>query len=164
MSSEQKQFSEIYGWFGLAIIIVILVLLPFSIRKSTNTMHKVCSLLTIFNLYLVLCTCTNKWFLFLKVKTKPQNISFTASGASVYIPEVKSDSLPYPLIACSVTELNNSELFYWNSPYHPHVDFDLTLDAQHIMKKSDEYENGQIARLAFGKVRYWDPSIVQVWV
>ena len=60
MSSEQKQFSEIYGWFGLAIIIVILVLLPFSIRKSTNTMHKVCSLLTIFNLYLVLCTCTNK--------------------------------------------------------------------------------------------------------
>lgn len=87
---------------------------------------------------------------------KPQQISFTASGASAYIPEVNSDLLPFPLIACAVTEIDNTDLFDWMSPYYPHIYYDLTLDAEYIMKDVD----GDMADLAFSKVRYWDPPII----
>ena len=47
------------------------------------------------------------------------------------------------------------DLFEWNSPYHTHDYYDLTIDALEIMEDYDH-----IADLAFSKVRYWEASIL----
>ena len=72
---------------------------------------------------------------------------------------MKSSLLPYPLIACAVTEIENIELFDWMSPYYPHIYYDLTLDAEYIMMDGDN-GSGEMANLAFSKVKYWEPPII----
>ena len=58
MTSEQKQFSEIYGWFSLGVFFVIIVLLAYSIGYSTNTMYKVSSFLQyLIHSFCHLCSC-----------------------------------------------------------------------------------------------------------
>ena len=50
MSSEQRQFSEIYGWFSLVVFSVIVVLLSYSIGYIMNrTRNKVWFLILISN-------------------------------------------------------------------------------------------------------------------
>jgi hypothetical protein len=63
--------------------------------------------------------------------------------------------MPYPLISCSVVDLGKTDLFDWESPYHPHHYYDLTLDAIDIMNDDDK----DVAELAFSKVKFWDPPI-----
>ena len=69
---------------------------------------------------------------------------------------MQSTSVEFPLIACSVAELGNNELFQWASPYHSHDYYDLTLDAEKIMKDDE----GVVSERAFSKVRYWEPPIL----
>jgi len=129
MSAQQKLFTEIYGWLSLAVIAVIASFVAYNIGynmrkdKSSNS---------------------------LEVNKTP----FHASGVNVraYIPEVNSDAIPYPLVACSVKNFD-SKLFDWESPYRSHDYYDLTLDAEDIMEEEDEIE---IADMAFSKVRYWE--------
>jgi len=87
---------------------------------------------------------------------KQKQITFSASGSSAYIPQVESQIMPYPLIACSVYELANPDLFDWSSPYRPHSYYDLTLDALDIMKDGGKH----IAEFAFSRVRHWEAPVI----
>lgn len=64
--------------------------------------------------------------------------------------------MPFPLIACSVYEVANPNLFEWSSPYHPLSYYDLTLDALDIMRDSDN----QISASAFSRVRHWEAPLI----
>lgn len=85
-----------------------------------------------------------------------KGVSFSSSGASAYIPQVESGAVPFPLITCSVNDLNNDDLFEWQSPYHPYIHYDLTVDASNIMKDSEV----DISNSAFSKVRYYEPPFI----
>lgn len=66
MSSEQRQFSEVYGWFSIAIFVAIFVILSYAIGYNTATnKNKVClSLMIICILHSCFAMTNNVYLLF----------------------------------------------------------------------------------------------------
>lgn len=135
MSREQELGTVIFGWVGVGVTIVIAFIIIGHIVSN------------------FFCRKTVKMD---KIKKPP----FFAAGpeVSTYIPEVKSNFFPYPLIACQVKDFDE-KLFDWKSPYQPYAYYDLTLDAEALVQEDKEDGNEiRLANRAFSKVRYWELS------
>jgi len=128
MTSEQENLAQIFAWTTVGVLVIACVVTAYSFGLSFGRERY-------------------------KAIGKDKKIQFSASGAYAYIPQFKSDAVPYPLIACSVKQLRHSELFNWESPYHSHDYFDLTLDAEQVLKGTGDH----VADNAFSSVRYWEP-------
>ena len=58
----------------------------------------------------------------------------------------------YPLLACSVHGID-VEMLDWTDPDHPHAYYDLTLDAQALIRGTDISE-----KVVFSQVAHWPPE------
>ena len=128
MGEEQERITSVYGWASVGIIAFLGLLMLKSIFFS----------------------CRRKYKAVGKAGTTP----FTVSRCAAYIPEVKTSSFAYPLIAVNTDEIAHTDLFEWNSPYHGYDYYDLTLDAKRIM--SWDVNHRYVAQGAFSKVKFWE--------
>lgn len=76
---------------------------------------------------------------------------------SAYIPQVVSSSIPYPLIACNVENIKESDLFEWEDPLRSYEYYDLTRDAKRILSEGDNnYHDVELDESkVFSKMVYW---------
>jgi hypothetical protein len=84
------------------------------------------------------------------------NIPITdVSRINAYIPQYSSPLIPYPLIACKASEVRE-DFFAWSSPYYSHDHYDLTIDAEEVMK--GDTKGRSVSKNAFSKVVHWMTS------
>jgi len=66
-----------------------------------------------------------------------QGINFSdVPSISSYVPQVESQVFSYPLLACSVDKID-VELLEWTDPDRPHSFYDLTKDAEFLLRGTD---------------------------
>jgi len=67
-----------------------------------------------------------------------QNIAFsTLETQCGYIPEVQSQEIPYPLVACDLKAFDH-DLFEWSNPELPYEFYDLTEDVKFVFRTRKE--------------------------
>jgi len=80
-----------------------------------------------------------------------QNIPFRYVESMIgYVPQVSSNVIPYPLIACNVSEIKDSDLFSWEDPNRGYEEYDLTKDAEELL--GEEIES---SKAVFSKMTHW---------
>lgn len=72
---------------------------------------------------------------------------------TAYIPQVISDSFSYPLIACNVEDIKDSDLFEWEDPLRSYEYYDMTKDLQRILTKEEKDQIDE--RKIFSRMVYW---------
>jgi len=65
---------------------------------------------------------------------------------------VESPVFSYPLLACTVDNIDK-ELLDWTDPEHPHAFYDLTKDAQALIRGANIED-----KVVFSQVSYWPPE------
>ena len=65
---------------------------------------------------------------------------------------VESPVFSYPLLACTVDEMDK-DMLDWTDPEHPHEFYDLTKDAQALIRGSDISE-----KVVFSQVGHYPPE------
>lgn len=65
---------------------------------------------------------------------------------------VESPVFSYPLLACTVDDMDK-DMLDWTDPEHPHAFYDLTKDAQSLIRGSDISE-----KVVFSQVGHWPPE------
>jgi hypothetical protein len=71
---------------------------------------------------------------------------------NLYIPQVESPVFSYPLLACCVENIDE-DMLDWTDPEHPHAFYDLTKDAQSLIRGSDISH-----KVVFSQVAHWPPN------
>ena len=71
---------------------------------------------------------------------------------SAYIPNVKSSSIPYPLIACDVEQIKKCDLFEWQDPLRPYEYYDLTRDVKVLLRDDGEVDDSKVI---FSRMVHW---------
>lgn len=85
---------------------------------------------------------------------KDMGIEFSkASSISAYIPQVRSSSFPYPLLACDVEGLDDY-LFDWSDPHLEYSYYSLVNDANRIL--SDTEAKDHCSEHVFDSITYWN--------
>ena len=75
-----------------------------------------------------------------------------AEAMSAYIPNIKSKSIPYPLIACDVERIKNCELFEWKDPLRPYEYYDLTRDVRRLLRDDGGVDDSKVV---FSRMVHW---------
>ena len=87
-----------------------------------------------------------------KSRGDDQNINFSdLDSASVYVPQVASPVYAYPLLACNIDGID-PELLDWTDPDRPYSFYDLTKDAEVLLKGMDVSGN-----VTFSQIAHWPP-------
>lgn len=82
-----------------------------------------------------------------------QAINFSdVPSMSTYVPQVSSTVYSYPLFACNIDGIDE-ELFDWTDPDHPHSFYDLTKDADEVLRGLDVSQ-----KHVFSTLRHWPPK------
>jgi hypothetical protein len=82
-----------------------------------------------------------------------QEINFSdVPSMSTYVPQVSSTVFSYPLFACNIDGIDE-ELFDWTDPDRPHSFYDLTKDADEVLRGSDVSQ-----KHVFSTLRHWRPK------
>ena len=71
---------------------------------------------------------------------------------SSYIPQVASDHFTHPLLAVNIDYVDES-IFDWSDPERSHSYYDLTRDAEQLLKGSED-----VCHRAFSQIRHWPPG------
>jgi len=71
---------------------------------------------------------------------------------STYVPQVASNVFAYPLFACDIRSVPE-ELFDWTDPDHPHSYYDLTKDADELLRGMD-----MSGKNVFSTLTHWPPK------
>jgi hypothetical protein len=69
-----------------------------------------------------------------------------------YVPQVTSESIAYPLIACDVERIKDSDLFEWEDPLRPYEYYDLTRDAKKLLLEDGEFDESKVR---FSVMEHW---------
>lgn len=69
-----------------------------------------------------------------------------------YVPEVSSPVYSYPLVACNIDNLDKG-LMGWTDPDRPHAFYDLTKDADVLLRGTDVS-----SKIVFTQVAHWPPT------
>ena len=131
MTEEQELVTNVWGWTSVAVIIAIALKIVLGWVASFTRMfrgtYEPCG--------------------------KDQKNPFSKEESiSAYIPQVESQVFSYPLIACSVDKLNPT-LFDWKDHDRDHSYYDLTLDAEALLRGTD-VSHQQV----FSQITHWPPS------
>lgn len=70
-----------------------------------------------------------------------------------YIPEVVSSSIPYPLIACDVEMIKDSNLFEWEDPLRQYEYYDLTKDVKRVVADGEDHFDE--TKRIFSRMAHW---------
>jgi hypothetical protein len=132
MSPAQERTTTLYGWTSVAII--VLVLLSFFYRFLSE-------LRGVFHSSYEPCG-------------DDQNIAFSdLASKSVYVPEVRSPAFAYPLLAVAGLDSVDKDLLEWTDHDRPHVFYDLTKDAEVLLRGSDVS-----SKVVFSTMAHWPPE------
>jgi hypothetical protein len=71
---------------------------------------------------------------------------------SSYIPEVQSPVISYPLLACHIDRIDTA-LLEWTDPDRPHAFYDLTKDADVLLRGTDVS-----SKVVFSQIAHWPPT------
>lgn len=132
MSNDQERLTLIFGWISLAMLVsIMIVCLKLFIMKLTKTYEP-------------------------RGGIDDEKMSFSSLRTPAYIPSVESSTIPYPLVACPVSDISE-ELFGWRSLCHSYDHYDLTIDARRIMGR--EESGTSTADSAFSTFSHWPPPV-----
>lgn len=130
MTDQQEEVCTIYGWSSFAFFIGFCII--------------------------VLSTWVYSFYHYFQGSYVPvgddqgQNFSEMES-MNIYIPQVESPVFSYPLLACEVDGIDK-DMLDWTDPDHPHAFYDLTKDAQALIRGSDISQ-----KVVFSQVSHWPP-------
>lgn len=126
MTDEQEIVTNIYGWSAVGVL--ALVLLSFAWRLEV-------SLRGFF--YGTYEPCGDD-----------QEINFSdVASISSYVPQVVSSVFSYPLLACSIDNIDEY-LLEWTDPDKPYTFYDLTKDAKVLLRGTDVSEKKVFSQIA----------------
>lgn len=132
MSPVQERTTEIYGWTSVAIVGIVLLSFVYRFILQCRGI-----------LYGTYSACGDD-----------QNINFSdLASKSVYVPEVKSPAFSYPLLAVSGLDAIDKDLLEWTDHDRPHVFYDLTKDAEVLLRGTDVS-----SKVVFSKMAHWPPE------
>ena len=130
MTEDQELVTTVYGWSTVGVIVLIVV------------------------------SFVSGWWLMVRSLFKgnyqavgdDQGIAFSDVAAiCAYIPQVESPLFAYPLLACKSEGLDTN-LYDWENPDRPYSFYDLTLDADLLLRGLPlQAENG------FTRIQHWPP-------
>ena len=131
MTSNQVAVTNIYGWSAVGVVIIILI--SFVIGWYHGLMG------------------------FFRGSYEPcgddQGINFSdVPSINSYVPEVESPVFSYPLLACNIDNID-ADLLEWTDPDRPHAYYDLTKDAEVLLRGSDVS-----SKTVFSQIAHWPPE------
>lgn len=71
---------------------------------------------------------------------------------STYVPQVTSNVFAYPLFACDISNVDE-DLFDWKDPDHDFSYYDLTKDADELLRGMDI-----TSKTVFSTLTHWPPE------
>ena len=75
-----------------------------------------------------------------------------------YIPEVESNGILYPLIACPTDNLINTRFFSWRDDERSYDYYDLSRDLANVLTIDQNVERLNLSKKVLGSVSYWAPQ------
>jgi len=132
MSDDQERLTLIFGWISLVMFVsIMIVCLTLFVMKLTKPYKP-------------------------RGGIDDEKQSFSSLRTPAYIPAVESSIIPYPLVACPVSDISE-ELFGWRSLYHSYDHYDLTIDARRLMGRDESGKS--TANSAFSSFSHWPPPV-----
>ncbi|KAL7539204.1 hypothetical protein ACHAXR_009091 [Thalassiosira sp. AJA248-18] len=140
MTGEQEQLTGIYGWASVGVLglvgLIFLYRLFRSIQNLFSASYKY---------------CVNPFVI--QPDGDVQGVTFSDNETiSSYIPQVNSDHFTHPLLAVNIDYVDES-IFDWSDPERSHSYYDLTRDADQLMKGNED-----LCHRAFAQIRHWPPG------
>ena len=131
MTVDQELITDIFGWTSVGVLVIIF--LSFFYRSYTSFMN-------MFRGSYEACG-------------DDMGINFSeVPTISTYIPEVQSPVISYPLLACHIDRIDK-ELLEWTDPDRPHTFYDLTKDADVLLRGTDVS-----TKVVFSQIAHWPPQ------
>jgi len=129
MTEDQEDLTAIWSWVAVGFLGGLLIIYFLGIFR------KFC--------------CKPKY----RARGDDQNINFSeVATISSYIPQVNSPIFSYPLVACSIDNIDD-ELFDWDDPDRPYEYYDLTKDAKYLMEGLTDVSES----VTFSQIAHWPP-------
>jgi hypothetical protein len=127
MTEDQAKVSNIFGWFSVAILVLVVLKILSSFGKAVRSHY--------LGNY--------------KPRGKDVKIPYSKCPAiDNYIPEVDSAVFAYPLLLCDISDLD-TRLFNWTDPEKKHSYYGITQDAKELV------EGKPLPEHLFTTVKYW---------
>ena len=153
MTNDQERLNVIYGWTSL--LIAIGACMYVSIRFAKYIKSRVHNAYQV-RMFLHVFTNWNNHFYYIQAIGEDQGIAFSqVASISSYIPQVKSDEFPYPLIAFDTLKDGISEdLFEWKDPEKPYLYYDMTKDVKDVFMGTGSSLDVN-SKCLFSRVKHW---------
>jgi len=131
MTEEQEIITNIYGWSSVGVIAIVAIVFMSGWVDSFMSLFR--------SSY--------------DAVGDDMNVPFSeVPSISAYIPQVESTMFAYPLLATSCDGIDE-ELYDWNDPDRPFEFYDLTKDADKLLRGMDVSH-----KVVFSLVRHWPPT------
>lgn len=132
MTASQETVTTVYGWTSVVVLVLVLVSFAWMFVRG---------FLRFF------------WSGGYTPSGEDQRINFSdVPSISSYVPQVESVVFSYPLLACNVDKVDK-ELLDWTDPDRPHSFYDLTKDADVLLRGTDVS-----AKTVFSQISHWPPD------
>jgi hypothetical protein len=131
MTDEQETVTDVYGWSSVGVLVVVLLSFLWGWYGGLKGLfHGTYS-----------------------PRGQDQEINFSdVPSISAYVPQIESPVFAYPLVACSIEGLDE-DLFDWTDPDRPFCFYDLTKDAEVLLRGQDVS-----SKVVFSQIRHWPPD------
>jgi len=132
MTEEQEQLTGIYAFVSVSVLGLVGLIFIYRMIRALQDL--------------------------VSAKYKPhgadQGKRFSAKGnISSYVPQIQSDHFAHPLVAVNIDHVGEN-IFDWHDPDRSHSYYDLTRDAEKLLKGDEE-----VCYRAFGQIRHWPPDV-----
>jgi hypothetical protein len=131
MTDDQEIVADIYGWSAVGVLAIVVLSFLWgwyiAFRSLFRGTYESCG--------------------------EDQNIAFSdVPSINGYVPQVVSAVFSYPLLACNIEHIDE-ELLEWTDPDRPHSFYDLTKDAEVLLRGMD-----LSSKVVFSQICHWPPE------
>jgi hypothetical protein len=131
MTDDQEIVTDIYGWSAVCVITIVVLSFLWGwylgCRDMFRGTYDPCG--------------------------KDQEICMSdVPSINGYVPQVQSAVFSYPLLACNIAGINE-DLLEWKDPSRPHSFYDLTKDAEMLLRGTDVS-----SKVVFSQISHWPPA------
>lgn len=130
MTEDQEIIANIYGWSAIGVIFIIMLSIVWKWYLAFMTMfrgtYEPCG--------------------------EDMGINFSdVPSMNSYVPEISSPVFAYPLLAANIDNID-TDLLDWTDPDRPHSYYDLTKDAEVLLRGKNFGNN-----IVFSQIAHWPP-------
>ena len=131
MTEDQELVTDVYGWASVGVLAIVVLSFIWGWYGSFMNLFK--------GSYVP--------------RGEDQGINFSdVPSISAYVPQVQSVVFSYPLLACSIEGIDE-ELMDWTDPDRPYIFYDLTKDAEVLLRGMDVS-----SKVVFSQIAHWPPE------